>query len=259
MTTVERIRAAVRRLAVERPPDAVSLAEVARTAGVSWPTVRRHVGSRVRLKELLATERSEASPPALDTRGRILAAASRVFARHGYNGASLDHVAAEAGLTKGAVYWHFASKGDLFLALLEESVRQQDRNLPPMVARVGGAGDLAAVLAELFAACREERDWPRLLVEFSASGRDPRVRERLRELVRTSQEVGRDVARQAQNEGRLAPGLDPDAVALLFGALSRGLVLTWLACPEPANVDALIPELARVLWQGLAPPHRPGL
>jgi AcrR family transcriptional regulator len=86
---------------------------------------------------------------------------------------------ASAGLTKGAVYWHFAGKSDLFLALLEESSKQQARALPEAVrcftVTDDSVGDLAAVLTDQFAACKENRDWPRLFLEFSASAGPPRV------------------------------------------------------------------------------------
>jgi AcrR family transcriptional regulator len=48
-----------------------------------------------------------------------------VYAQHGFGGATLDEVAAEAGLTKGAVYSHFGSKENLLLALMEEHLASQ--------------------------------------------------------------------------------------------------------------------------------------
>lgn len=54
------------------------------------------------------------------TRQRLLEAAASVFGQHGYDGASVDQVADGALLTKGAVYSNFASKEELFLAVLEE-------------------------------------------------------------------------------------------------------------------------------------------
>jgi AcrR family transcriptional regulator len=152
----ERILAAVHQLGAERPPDTVSLADVARAAGVSWPTVRRHVGGKAHLRELLTRDRPETAPPATDTRRRIQAAASHVFARSGYNGATLDHVARAAGVTKGAVYWHFANKGDLFLALIEERIAEQARTLPGMVQSIDSVDGLAAVLTRLFADLKAE-------------------------------------------------------------------------------------------------------
>jgi len=79
-----------------------------------------------------------------ETRSRLLAAAADVYALRGFSGATLDEVAAQAGLTKGAVYDHFGSKENLLLALMEEYL----------------AGQLAAQL-ELFD--REQVTWERPL------------------------------------------------------------------------------------------------
>ena len=54
------------------------------------------------------------------TRRKLLAAARRVFARHGFEAARIDDIAVEAGHTRGAFYANFNSKEDLFLVLLEE-------------------------------------------------------------------------------------------------------------------------------------------
>jgi len=54
------------------------------------------------------------------TRAQLLRAANRLFLRDGYVATSLANIAAEAGVTKGAVYSNFESKEDLFLAVLAE-------------------------------------------------------------------------------------------------------------------------------------------
>jgi AcrR family transcriptional regulator len=54
------------------------------------------------------------------TRKAILAACLNLFAKHGFSTTSIDDIARAAGITKGAVYWHFASKEELFQAILEE-------------------------------------------------------------------------------------------------------------------------------------------
>ena len=53
------------------------------------------------------------------TRQKILTAAERMFYRKGVSNTTLEEVAKEAGVTRGAIYWHFANKTDLFLALYE--------------------------------------------------------------------------------------------------------------------------------------------
>jgi AcrR family transcriptional regulator len=59
------------------------------------------------------------------TRAALLEAAARVYARRGFDGATVDEVAEEAGFTKGAVYSHFGSKENLLLALLDEHLTAQ--------------------------------------------------------------------------------------------------------------------------------------
>jgi AcrR family transcriptional regulator len=59
-----------------------------------------------------------------NTHRALLEAAERIFLKSGYRGATLDAIAAEAGFTKGAVYWHFRSKEDLFLELLGQMMQR---------------------------------------------------------------------------------------------------------------------------------------
>ncbi len=56
---------------------------------------------------------------ALATRHRLLDAAERLFQTHGVSRTSLQQIAEEAGATRGAVYWHFKDKADLFNAMME--------------------------------------------------------------------------------------------------------------------------------------------
>jgi TetR/AcrR family acrAB operon transcriptional repressor len=55
------------------------------------------------------------------TRHRIVECARQVFSRDGVTNTSLEHVAKEAGVTRGAVYWHFRDKADLFMAVRQET------------------------------------------------------------------------------------------------------------------------------------------
>src|SRR5687767_3663360 len=76
--------------------------------------------------EKLDGRRTEARGTA---RERLLDAAAEVFAERGYRATRVEDLAAAAGLTKGAVYWNFESKEDIFFALLEERVDRRVREL----------------------------------------------------------------------------------------------------------------------------------
>ena len=69
------------------------------------------------------------------TRAQLLSAAARVYARRGFDGATLDEVAEEAGFTKGAVYDHFGSKENLLFALLDEHLSGQIAEQAPRPSR----------------------------------------------------------------------------------------------------------------------------
>ena len=83
------------------------------------------------------------SPPRLSraqskevTRRALLDAAERCFLKLGYPGATLDAIAAEAGFTKGAVYWHFRSKEALFLELLAKGMKRNTEEAAELVTRL---------------------------------------------------------------------------------------------------------------------------
>lgn len=117
---------------------------------------------------------------AAETRRRLLDAAARAFGRHGYGGASVHLIAELAGKTTGALYAHFASKEELFLALLRERLASKISAL----AAIGSLPDAPSrhdALAHRFGRLREiEGDWDLLATEFWLfAARTPRARRAL--------------------------------------------------------------------------------
>ena len=130
--------------------------------------------------------RSRGRPPAstegADSRTRLLDAAASVFAAKGYRAATVDEVAAAAGLSKGTFYWNFKSKEDLFQTLLEERIDRPARALMEISrtapANRATASDVSAGLARLLTG---ERETLMLLQEYwAAATRDPRLARRYR-------------------------------------------------------------------------------
>ncbi len=91
---------------------------VAARAGVTRQAIHYHFGDARGLRAALAESGVEASPDdGTPTRERLLAAGERVLARPGGGLATVEAIAAEAGLTKGAVYHHFADRAELLTAI----------------------------------------------------------------------------------------------------------------------------------------------
>src|SRR5919201_1312704 len=109
-----------------------------------------------------------------ETREQILAAAAGVFARNGFHGTSLDAVAEEAGFSRGAVYYNFADKEELFLELLDRRCAERSQDLREVFADIPeGDIDAAARQANLAAdhaldAMTGDPEWRALYLEFLA-------------------------------------------------------------------------------------------
>src|SRR5260221_3320038 len=81
-----------------------------------------------------------------DTREKLFEAAARVFEEQGIGGASIEDLAAAAGLTRGAFYSNFKSKDELIIAMLEDHVEQTVRRNLDLLARHQNLADFIDAL-----------------------------------------------------------------------------------------------------------------
>lgn len=101
------------------------------------------------------------------TRQALIEAAGAVFAERGYEAASVDELAREAGYTIGALYAHFPRKEALFLAMIEERVKDEARRLRHILTSADDVeGRIAALGAAFEADTAEQRRTTLLLMEF---------------------------------------------------------------------------------------------
>jgi TetR/AcrR family transcriptional regulator, fatty acid metabolism regulator protein len=187
------------------------------------------------------------SPNPVATRERILDAALDVFSSKGYHDSSVDDVVRESNTSKGAVYFHFANKQQLFVALvdkfanlLERRVNDAIENQPNSVARIRAA--LEACL-ETFSKYRPLAKI--LLVQAVGLGtifeqKRMEVLERFARLIQTNLE-------QAIASGELSP-VDAEITAQAWLGSIYQLVIRWvyLGEPKPDRLTAtLVPLLLR--------------
>ncbi len=164
--------------------------------------------------------RGALQPRARATRLAILSAAAEHFARNGYHATSLDSVLADSGGTKGALYFHFASKEALARAVIAEMV-QRWRDVRGQVSR-RGLDPLSALLTLVDEVIKR-------LIEDPIARGGTRL---LNDLPRRTQDSGghygcgeRDASAllaQAAQAGLLRKGIDPALVARQIVALIAG-------------------------------------
>jgi AcrR family transcriptional regulator len=127
------------------------------------------------------SRRSRAETQA-ETRERLLDAAEAAFAEEGFGGASLDRIAAAAGLTRGAVYSNFTDKADLFVGVIDRRLGQRVAEVAAVMEGASGPDAFVAALRNPPWAGGETDDprWVLLYDEFRLYAlRNPAAAERL--------------------------------------------------------------------------------
>lgn len=184
------------------------------------------------------------------TRAGVLAAARDVFARRGLHGASLEEIAEQAGVSRGAVYYNFADKETLFAELLRERCRDYARALEQSL-KPGGDAErgLRRTAVDFLEDADRERDWTRLFFEFSAvASQRPDLRSQLAdELAGVQAVMAQALAHQLPPPDDLAMPIEHVAIGL--SALANGIALERLVDPTlPAD---LLAQLIEVVINGL--------
>jgi len=179
-----------------------------------------------------------------------------VFAERGYERATLDDLAAAAGLTKGAVYSSFASKDELLLELMKERIGERLDLVREAAENATTLADLtASVGGSLQALLSAQRDWQLLFVEFwSQAVRNEALRVEFAEHRRRTREViGELVERMTDDAGveLLAP---PEALAVAILGLANGIALEQIADPELVSPAILSLTLQLVIRGAIADP-----
>src|SRR5262245_31803657 len=152
------------------------------------------------------------------SRREIVSVAIDCFSRHGYQGTSIDRIARAAGVTKGALYYHFEDKEALLFGALDDRIGGFER---VVVERVTKANDPIAALHAVADICVEQatrsnhrRFMLTLIVE--ALDTHPALSERFREMMARFRGFLADTVRIGQRKGIFRSDLDPALAAQLF-------------------------------------------
>jgi len=115
------------------------------------------------------------------TRERLLVAAGQVFAQRGYEKAQLEEVANAAGFSKGALYAHFKSKEELFMALAKTKAASYQAKLRRTLDGAATREAKIAAFRNFYVDLATDREWALVILEVKLFlTRNPKAQERLR-------------------------------------------------------------------------------
>jgi len=172
------------------------------------------------------------------TRDSILDAAEKLFVEQGVSRTTLQHIASAAGVTRGAIYWHFDDKGALFNAMMERATLPLEAEL--QVLDEAASGDPLSDLREyMLAVLRRTVEDPvarrvfeiaTLKVEFVDEMDAVRCR-RQHNLGQWMARAERQI-KLAAEQGLIGKNVDPARIALAMWTMIDGMIRNWMFAPQ---------------------------
>lgn len=181
-------------------------------------------------------------PWALQSKDRILAAATEEIAEVGFERARLTEIARRAEMTPGSVYTWFKNKEDLFRAALEDALEKQVESNLVALQHLGEV-DATHWLIQIASLVPRNVDNPGptpaqilLLEAYYASWRDQSARKKFLPRIEQHFELYERIVRKAQNDGFLSKALDTQLIAMIFLAIPTGMsMLQFAGLPRPSD------------------------
>ena len=176
------------------------------------------------------------------TRRRVLAAAMEVFAREGYHAARMDAIAEAAGVSKGALYFHFPGKLPLFSALVDEFAAELGADVTAAIAaHQGGVARVEAAVTAALSLFGRRRALARIvLIEAASLG--PAYATKRREILGRFAALVRHHLDEAVAEGSIPPLDTAWPPTRGSGRSTRSRCSRWKAsCPRPRTLRARSP------------------
>lgn len=188
------------------------------------------------------------------TRSHIMATALDLFCRHGLAKTSLTDIAQTADLSRGAIYWHFRNKEELFVSLWEELCAPLAENMyaclnpdePDPLGRLRIF--LHQVMHKIVTEQAHRQMFSLIFHVESLEGEGVALREHMRQQsIRFHRDLEMTLL-NARNHGQLPSHADPKRLAILMHCMLDGYIINWLHFPEYINLEEEIDFMLDTLF-----------
>jgi AcrR family transcriptional regulator len=188
-----------------------------------------------------------------ETRTNILQAALTLFARLGYEAASVEDICAEAGVSKGAFYHHFPTKQAVFLQLLHDWLDGLDAQFTQARQDAENAAQIFMRMTAAVPGIFRDADQrlPMFLEFWAQASRDEAVWQATIAPYRRYRDYFASLIEQGIAEGVFRP-VEPQAAAQLIVALAVGMLLQGLLDPQEGDWQVITAETLKIVMNGLA-------
>ncbi len=168
------------------------------------------------------------------TKEKLLEAAMKVFSSKGYTRSTLDDIAREAGVTRGAIYWHFkGGKPDMYTAIANAGMARANDMIEKVIAESKSPLDmLERLMIRMIEYVEEDEDYRALQELFIfKTETDPELNAGMEDKKHAQEESVKfiaDLIAQAKKAGQIRKDVDPLNAAIMAFGLVNGIVLHWM-------------------------------
>ncbi|MBU0511067.1 MAG: TetR/AcrR family transcriptional regulator [Chloroflexi bacterium] len=187
-----------------------------------------------------------------ERRNQIVEAATRVFARLGFNKARMDDIVDESGLSKGTLYWYFKSKDDIITAILDSMFKREVARMNESLGSDLSAKERLIAFTEFIIEDIVKMK-PLLPILFEFWGllmRRKTVKQVLGQYYLSYMNAATPIIQQGIDQGEFRP-VDPDSVAIAIGAIFEGTIILWAYAPETIELNKHIKTSIDLIIEGL--------
>ena len=174
------------------------------------------------------------------------------FSRFGFQGTSVDRIAKIAGVTKGAIYYHFRDKNDLLRAAVSDRVAEFEERVQTACADCGPAEALRRI-ADVCIKHAQSNDHPRFAITLVVETIDTndQIAEQLRDMMRRFRAFLRNLIRSGQDDGVFVTEIDAEVAAANYVSAVLGAEVQYYQDPErfafAGSVDFYLDHLIAAL------------
>jgi AcrR family transcriptional regulator len=192
--------------------------------------------------------------PIKNTKERILEEAIKLFVRRGYHGTTIDNIVKEVGLTKGAFYSHFSSKGQLLLEIIRRyKIKLLDQMVSLSNENPGNALEKLNQIISFNARFAAQNENLCIFLSFLSTelATDVDFEPALKAVYREYTNLICKLIREGIDQGLLKKEMDPDLAAITFIALHDGVLHQWIVNRDSIDAEKYVRTFRRIFMSGI--------
>jgi len=181
----------------------------------------------------------------------ILQAALECFLSNGYQNTSMEDIVKKSGVSKGGIYWHFKSKEDIFVYMIEWWTNDWLRKVNKEFAQLTDVKSKLSKYSELY--CKSmDHPLARMLPELLSAEFNGENEKRLKQCFLTD----RKLLAKALDEGISRQEIrdmnsDSDVLAHLFVSMLDGIAMRWITIEKEGDLHDLVKKGLDIFWEGI--------